>query len=112
MTVQYLTLGLPAPPPGSPLIDACGACPPVSKTHPEYKDILGWIYRGVSYALVSFHSHLEVVFTAFNPEQRTKIKSTPLDPQVVDKLVRAHVQMYASAVPPITGLAMVEREDV
>jgi hypothetical protein len=25
----------------------------VSKTHPEFKDIWGWIYRGVGFALVS-----------------------------------------------------------
>jgi hypothetical protein len=25
----------------------------VGKTHPEFKDIWGWIYRGVGFALVS-----------------------------------------------------------
>ncbi len=111
MTVQYLTLGLPAPSPGSPFAEACGACPPISKTHPEYKDILGWVYRGVSYALVSFY-WFKVMLKSLNLGQRSKIKSVPLDPQIVAKLVRAHVQMYASAMPPITGIAMVEREEV
>ena len=49
---------------------------------------------------------------SLNLGQRSKIKSVPLDPQIVAKLVRAHVQMYASAMPPITGIAMVEREEV
>ncbi|KAJ8516938.1 hypothetical protein ONZ45_g5803 [Pleurotus djamor] len=52
--IQYLTLGLSAPPPGSLLSDACGPCPSMAKTHERFKEILGYVYRGVLYALVYF----------------------------------------------------------
>ncbi|KAJ8509294.1 hypothetical protein ONZ45_g8508 [Pleurotus djamor] len=77
--IQYLTLGLSAPPPGSLLSDACGPCPSMAKTHERFKEILGYVYRGVLYAL------------------RSRLKTTPLDPQAVSQLVKAHIWMYVGA---------------
>ncbi|TFK67442.1 hypothetical protein BDN72DRAFT_822415 [Pluteus cervinus] len=46
------------------------------KANPEAKELWGWIYRGVGYAL------------------RGQIRSQPVDPQVVDRLIQTHISMY------------------
>ncbi|CAA7260449.1 unnamed protein product [Cyclocybe aegerita] len=48
----------------------------IDKAHPEFKDLLGIIYRGVLYAL------------------RAKIRSGNLDPGLVGRLVEGHALMY------------------
>ncbi|KAJ6589168.1 hypothetical protein B0H19DRAFT_1248724 [Mycena capillaripes] len=48
----------------------------ISKTHPEYKDIYGAVYRGVGFAL------------------RGEIKKSAVDLKSVERLVKIHVNMY------------------
>ncbi|KAJ7185566.1 hypothetical protein C8R46DRAFT_1342808 [Mycena filopes] len=52
---------------------------PISKTHPEYKDIYGFVYRGVLFAL------------------RGEIKRSAVDLKSVERLVKIHVNMYVSS---------------
>ncbi|RDB24975.1 hypothetical protein Hypma_007429 [Hypsizygus marmoreus] len=47
-----------------------------NKSHPEFKDLFGWVYRGVCFAL------------------RAQIKVQPVDVARVDQLVEMHVKMY------------------
>ncbi|KAJ6482213.1 hypothetical protein C8R47DRAFT_1322113 [Mycena vitilis] len=49
---------------------------PIDKTHPEYKDIYGAVYRGVGFAL------------------RGEIKRSAVDLKSVERLVKIHVNMY------------------
>ncbi|KAF7326587.1 VPS9 domain-containing protein [Mycena sanguinolenta] len=46
------------------------------KSHPEYKDVYGAVYRGVGFAL------------------RTTLKKSAVDLKTVERLVRIHVNMY------------------
>ncbi|KAL0955615.1 hypothetical protein HGRIS_001850 [Hohenbuehelia grisea] len=75
---QHITAGIPPPVQLAPNTTPFPfrGCPPIPKSHPDHKELLGWVYRGVSYAL------------------RNSIKVRQLDSQLVDQLVRAHVQMY------------------
>ncbi|KAJ7182552.1 hypothetical protein C8R43DRAFT_967437 [Mycena crocata] len=49
---------------------------PIPKTHPEYKDIYGAVYRGVGFAL------------------RGEMKRSAVDLKSVERLVKIHVNMY------------------
>ncbi|KAJ7173715.1 hypothetical protein C8R46DRAFT_1189884 [Mycena filopes] len=49
---------------------------PIPKTHPEYKDVYGIVYRGVLFAL------------------RGEIKRSAVDLKSVERLVKIHVNMY------------------
>ncbi|KAJ6631401.1 hypothetical protein B0H10DRAFT_492540 [Mycena sp. CBHHK59/15] len=49
---------------------------PIPKTHPEYKDINAWVYRGVAFAL------------------RGEMKKSAVDLKTVERLVKMHVSMY------------------
>ncbi|KAJ7099352.1 hypothetical protein B0H15DRAFT_543784 [Mycena belliarum] len=51
----------------------------IPKTHPEYKDVYGAVYRGVGFAL------------------RAEMKRTAVDLKAVERLVKIHVNMYAPA---------------
>ncbi|KAM6502729.1 hypothetical protein JOM56_002706 [Amanita muscaria] len=48
----------------------------VNRSHPEFKEIFQWVYRGVSFAL------------------RVRIKDAPLEPATIQRLVAAHAEMY------------------
>ncbi|KAJ7750084.1 hypothetical protein DFH07DRAFT_828161 [Mycena maculata] len=50
---------------------------PIPKTHPEYKDVYGAVYRGVCFAL------------------RGEMKKSAVDLKSVERLVKIHVNMYA-----------------
>ncbi|KAJ7799754.1 hypothetical protein B0H14DRAFT_3092764 [Mycena olivaceomarginata] len=52
---------------------------PVSKSHPEYKDIYGAVYRGVQFAL------------------RGEMKKSAVDLKSVERLIKIHVNMYVPA---------------
>ncbi|KAJ7496634.1 hypothetical protein FB451DRAFT_1456025 [Mycena latifolia] len=52
---------------------------PIPKTHPEYKDVYGAVYRGVGFAL------------------RAEMKRSAVDLKSVERLVKIHVNMYAPA---------------
>ncbi|KAJ7286936.1 hypothetical protein C8J57DRAFT_1282381 [Mycena rebaudengoi] len=49
---------------------------PIPKTHPEYKEVYGYVYRGVIFAL------------------RAEMKTSAVDLKSVERLVKAHVGMY------------------
>ncbi|KAJ7033414.1 hypothetical protein C8F04DRAFT_1002868 [Mycena alexandri] len=49
---------------------------PIPKTHPEYKDVYGTVYRGVLFAL------------------RGEVKRSAVDLKSVERLVKIHVNMY------------------
>lgn len=69
----------------------------VPKSHPEYKDIYNWVYRGVGFALVRCcslslsTSHINLAVHL----QRSGMKRTAVDLKAVDRLVKMHVNMYA-----------------
>ncbi|KAG6910411.1 hypothetical protein DXG01_010766 [Tephrocybe rancida] len=48
----------------------------IDKSHPDFKDLFGWITRGVGFAM------------------RAHLKTRPVDTTVVDRLVRSHAEMY------------------
>ncbi|KAF8058744.1 hypothetical protein FPV67DRAFT_515950 [Lyophyllum atratum] len=48
----------------------------IDKSHPEFKDLFGWIYRGVGYAL------------------RADMNVRPVETNKVDQLIRMHMGMY------------------
>ncbi|KAF8633083.1 hypothetical protein AX17_004684 [Amanita inopinata Kibby_2008] len=48
----------------------------VNRSHPEFKEIFQWVYRGVSYAL------------------RARMKSAVIEPTTVQRLVKTHAGMY------------------
>ncbi|KAF8660914.1 hypothetical protein AX16_001542 [Volvariella volvacea WC 439] len=48
----------------------------INKTHPEFKELFHWVYRGVAFAL------------------RIPMKIQAVDPLEVDRLVKAHIEMY------------------
>ncbi|KAH7883318.1 hypothetical protein F5I97DRAFT_225706 [Phlebopus sp. FC_14] len=50
----------------------------ILRTHPEFKDLFGFVYRGAAFAL------------------RAQITSFPLSAHAVDALVQAHVRLYVS----------------
>ncbi|KAF8622938.1 hypothetical protein AX15_006615 [Amanita polypyramis BW_CC] len=55
-----------------------GRATSVSRSHPEFKEIFQWVYRGVSFAL------------------RVRMRSAIVDAAVVNCLVKTHVEMYVS----------------
>ncbi|KAF9462375.1 hypothetical protein BDZ94DRAFT_1309646 [Collybia nuda] len=48
----------------------------IDKTHPDYKEIFGWVYRGVGFAL------------------RARMKTRPIDMSIAERLVKTHINMY------------------
>ncbi|KAJ7281632.1 hypothetical protein C8J57DRAFT_1298215 [Mycena rebaudengoi] len=52
---------------------------PIPKTHPEYKEVYSYVYRGVIFAL------------------RAEMKTSAVDLKSVERLVKAHVGMYVGA---------------
>ncbi|KAJ7503183.1 hypothetical protein B0H11DRAFT_2223268 [Mycena galericulata] len=58
---------------------------PIPKTHPEYKDVYGAVYRGVGFAL------------------RGEMKKSAVDLKSVERLVKIHVNMYAPPEPRSKG---------
>ncbi|KAG0700224.1 hypothetical protein DFH29DRAFT_1056421 [Suillus ampliporus] len=48
----------------------------VSKTHPEFKEVLGFVYRGTAFAL------------------RATVKKSPVTALALDTLVEAHIELY------------------
>ncbi|KAG6865115.1 hypothetical protein C0991_005015 [Blastosporella zonata] len=48
----------------------------IDKSHPDFKDLFGWISRGVGFAL------------------RAHLKVQPVDIAIVERLVRSHAEMY------------------
>ncbi|KAL1743626.1 hypothetical protein HDZ31DRAFT_40574 [Schizophyllum fasciatum] len=71
MAVQILTTGIGY---GDP---ETSPTPPIPKTHPEFKDLYNWVYRGAAYAL------------------RGEMKDGPLPQKKAERLVKIHVGMYA-----------------
>ncbi|KAF9446139.1 hypothetical protein P691DRAFT_674201 [Macrolepiota fuliginosa MF-IS2] len=61
----------------------------VDRTHPEFKEIWGWIYRGVGFAL------------------RAHMKITPLDGTHIQPLIETHARMYIGG--PLDGIETVDR---
>lgn len=56
-------------------LDAVG----VSKTHPEFKELFGFVYRGTAFAL------------------RTTIKRSPVSARALEMLVEAHIKLYVTS---------------
>ncbi|KAG8770198.1 hypothetical protein FRC20_006745 [Serendipita sp. 405] len=53
-------------------LEGCG----ISKSHPQFKDMYGWIHRGVAFAV------------------RGVIKETKVDRDLMSKLIEVHLEMY------------------
>ncbi|TRM63978.1 hypothetical protein BD626DRAFT_493394 [Schizophyllum amplum] len=71
IAIQVLTSGIGYGDPDS------SPTPPIPKTHPGFKDLYQWVYRGAAYAL------------------RAEMNDTPLQQAKVERLVKIHVGMYA-----------------
>ncbi|OJA14140.1 hypothetical protein AZE42_06720 [Rhizopogon vesiculosus] len=56
-------------------LDAVG----ISKPHPEFKELFGFVYRGTAFAL------------------RATIKKSPVSARVLDALVEAHIKLYVTS---------------
>ncbi|KAG2365499.1 hypothetical protein BDR07DRAFT_1374299 [Suillus spraguei] len=56
-------------------LDAVG----VSKAHPEFKELFGFVYRGTAFAL------------------RTTIKNSPVSARALETLVEAHIKLYVTS---------------
>ncbi|KAG1793938.1 uncharacterized protein HD556DRAFT_456213 [Suillus plorans] len=56
-------------------LDAVG----VSKTHPEFKELFGFVYRGTAFAL------------------RATIKRSPVSARALEMLVEAHIKLYVTS---------------
>ncbi|KZP13032.1 hypothetical protein FIBSPDRAFT_1049732 [Athelia psychrophila] len=78
-TVKLLSTPVPSAPGDHVLNVAVSVLPAraiVTKTHPEFKDIFGYVYRGVAFAL------------------RAAIQTGPLSTSTVDSSIQAHLALY------------------
>lgn len=76
-------------------LDAVG----ISKSHPEFKELFGFVYRGTAFALVRGQSPLlydcRIVFLfLLSFRQRATIKKSPVSARALDSLVEAHIKLY------------------
>jgi hypothetical protein len=68
----------------------------LDKSHPEFKELFGWVYRGVGFALVSIFSlNMPSLFLHhLISTQRAQMKIQSIDATLIDRLVQTHVAMY------------------
>jgi hypothetical protein len=79
-------------------LDAVG----ISKPHPEFKELFGFVYRGTAFALVRDHFPIFVTGSSFSlllsSYQRATINKSPVSARALDALVEAHIKLYLT--PP------------
>ena len=64
------------------------------KEHPEFKELFGWVTRGVGFALVAFTINLMQRDPSDLFPKRRKIKTVKTSLEEVERLVDSHVTMY------------------
>jgi hypothetical protein len=69
----------------------------IPRSHDDFKDVFGFVYRGASFALVSGFVHglmmARVELVACNM-QRSQLKTVHISTQAAEAVVEAHVKLY------------------
>lgn len=80
----------------------CLASAGIPRSHAEFKDIFGFVYRGATFALVRlFFPPFFVcgLIVACNERgQRSQVKTMHISAQAAEAVVEAHVKMYVLTV--------------
>ena len=88
----------------------------IQKTHPEFKELWGFIYRGTEFALVGVPLVSVAYFwysSSVYSQQRSRMKSCALDIRMVNRTAKAHVKMYIDGITqPTTSQGGADLENV
>lgn len=71
----------------------------IPRSHTEFKDLFGFVYRGAAFALVSLHVCL-CGSGRTDGTQRAQVRTTHISTQTAEAAVQAHVKMYMPTSDP------------
>jgi len=69
----------------------------IPRSHDEFKDVFGFVYRGASFALVSCLVHGLMMARAelgLCDMQRSQLKTVHISAQAAEAVIEAHVKLY------------------